>query len=68
MAGVHVDGIIVSGAQGMCDEFFDQLKQHITVKNLGELNMYNGCAFERDWDNGILKLCQTGFAENMVEL
>ena len=48
MVGVHVDGIIVSGEHDLCDEFFSQLKQHFPVKNFGELNMYTGCAFERD--------------------
>ena len=51
----------------MCDEFFDQLRQRFPVKNLAELKMYTGCAFERDWDNGILEINQTAFAINMVE-
>ena len=67
MVGVHVDDIIVSGEQDMCDEFFDQLRQCFPVKNLGELKMYTGCVFERDWDNGILEINQTAFAINMVE-
>ena len=29
--------------------------------------MYAGCAFERDWDNGILEVNQTAVAINMVE-
>ena len=29
--------------------------------------MYTGCAFERDWDNGILEINQTAFVINMVE-
>ena len=66
MVGVHVDDIIVSGEQDLCDEFFSQLKQRFPVKNLGELNMYAGCAFERDWDKGILEMNQTAFAKNMV--
>ena len=28
--------------------------------------MYTGCAFERDWDKGILEMNQTVFAENIV--
>ena len=50
MVGVHVDDIIVSGEKYLCDEFFSQLKQRFPVKTLGELKMYTGCAFERDWD------------------
>ena len=51
----------------MCDEFFGQLKQRFSVKNLGELRKYTGCVFERDWDNGKLKMNQTAFAKNMEE-
>ena len=29
--------------------------------------MYTGCAFERDWDKGILEMNQTQFVKNMVE-
>ena len=32
MVGVHVDGIIVSGEQDICDEFFGQLRQRVPVK------------------------------------
>ena len=67
MVGVHVDDIIVSGEQDLCDEFLSQLKQRFPVKNLGELKMYTGCAFERDWDKGILEMNQTAFAKNMVQ-
>ena len=68
MVGVHVDYIIVSGAQDFSDEFFGQLKQRFLVQNLGEFKMYTGCAFERDWDEVILEMNQTAFAKNMVEL
>ena len=67
MVGVHVDDIIVSGEQDLCDEFLSQLKQRFPVKNLGELKMYTGCAFERDWDKGILEMNHTAFAKNMVQ-
>ena len=29
--------------------------------------MYTGCAFERDWDRGILEMNQTAFTKNMVQ-
>ena len=67
MVGVHVDNFIVSGEQKIFDEFFGQLKQRSSVKNLGELKMYIGCAFERDWDKGINEMNQTVFAKNVVE-
>ena len=66
MVGVHVDDIIVSGEQ-VFDEFFSQLKQRFLVKKRGDLKMYTGCAFERDWDKGILEINHTAFAKNMVQ-
>ena len=36
-------------------------------ENPGELKMYNGCAFERDWNNGILEVNQTAFEKHIVE-
>ena len=42
MVGIHVDGIVESEEQGMCDEFFEQLKQCFPVKNLGKINMHTG--------------------------
>ena len=66
MVGVHVDDIMVPGEQGiMRDEFFDQLKQRFLVKNLGELKMYIGCAFERGWNNEIFDMNQTAFAKTL---
>ena len=68
MVGVlHVDDIIMPGEQDMFDEFFGQLKQCFPVEKLGELKMYTGCVFERDWDSGIFEMNQTAFAKNMVE-
>ena len=67
MVRVHVDYIIASGEHDMHDEFFHPLKQRLPVKNLGELKMYNDCAFERDWYSGILEMNQMAFAKNMVE-
>ena len=67
MVGVHIDDIIVSGEQDVCDEVVGQLKQRFPVKTLGELKMYTGCAFERDWDNAILEMNQTAFAKNIME-
>ena len=29
--------------------------------------MYIGCAFDRDWDKGILEMNRTALAKNMVE-
>ena len=39
MVGVHVDDIIMSGVKGVCDAFFDELKERFPVKHQGELKM-----------------------------
>ena len=37
------------------------------MKNQGELKMYIGCAFIRDWESCVLKMNQTAYyAENLV--
>ena len=59
---VLVDDVIVSEDQGICDEFFDQLKQRFLAKDIGKLNMYTDCAFERDCNNEFLEMNQTAFA------
>ena len=51
----------------MYDESLDELKQRFSVRILGELKVYTGCAFGRGWDSGILEMNQTPFAKNMVE-
>ena len=59
VVGVHVDDIIVSGGKNACDKFFAQLKERFPVKNQGELKMYTGRAFARDWESGLLERNQT---------
>ena len=36
------------------------------MKNHGELKMYSGCAFVRDWESCVLEMNQTVYAENLV--
>ena len=66
MVGVHVDDIIVFGGKSACETLFAQLKERFPVKNQGELKMYTGCAFVRDWESGVLEMNQTAYAENLV--
>ena len=66
MVGVHVDDSIVSGESDVCYESFSDLKQRTPMEHQGELKMYTGCPFERDWENGILDIYQKAFAENMM--
>ena len=66
MVGVHVDDIIVFGGKNACDKFFTKLMDRFPVKNQGELKMYTGCAFVRDWESGVLEMNQAAYAENLV--
>ena len=66
MVGVHVDDIIVSGGKNACDKFFAKLNERFPVKTQGELKMYTGCAFVRDWESGVLEMNQTAYAENLL--
>ena len=66
MVGVHVDDIIVSGEHDVCHQFFNQLRERFPVKNQGELKMYTGCAFVRDWEHSVLEVNQTAFVESLV--
>ena len=50
MVGVHVDDIRVSCDRNAREKFFAQLKERFPIKREGELKMYTGCAFVRDWD------------------
>ena len=50
----------------MCHQFFNQLRDRFPVKNKGELKMYTGCAFVRDWEHGVLEVNQTAFVDNLV--
>ena len=53
MVEVHVDDIIVSCGKSACEEFFTQLEERFPVKNKGDLKMFTGCAFVRDWKLGV---------------
>ena len=50
MVGVHVDDIIVCDEKDAYNKFYDELRQRFPVKNQGELRVYTGCAFVRDWE------------------
>ena len=66
MVGVYVDDIIVSGRNKAFEKFLAQLKELFPVKNKGELKMYTGWAFVRDWKSGVLETNQTAYAENLA--
>ena len=45
---------------------FQSAPRAFPVINKGELKMYTGCAFVRDWEHGVSKVNQTAFVESLV--
>ena len=50
-----------------CDQFGRDLNQYVPITNLGELRLYAGCRFSRDFDSGTITISQHTVAENIVE-
>ena len=67
MIAVHVDDMIIAGNDDDCDWLRTSLSRIFPVNNLGPLTWYTGCAFERDRENGTMKIHQAAFIESMLE-
>ena len=39
----------------------------VPVKNLGELRWYSGCLYERDWEDGVLRISRKTFVEQLAD-
>ena len=64
---VHVDDIFSIGRKSRYDQFGKDLNQYVPITNLGELRLYAGCRFSRDFNSGTITISQQTVAENMVE-
>ena len=64
---VHVDDIFSIGRKSRCDQFGRDFNQYVPITNLGELRLYAGCRFSRDFNSGTITISQQTVAENMVE-
>lgn len=64
---VHVDDIFAVGKKERCDQFGEDLNKMVPVKNLGELQWYSGCFYERDREAGRLKISQQTYTEELGE-
>ncbi|CAM9450595.1 unnamed protein product [Pylaiella littoralis] len=62
---VHVD-IFSIGRKTRCDQFGRDLNKYVPISNLGELRLYAGCRFSRDFSAGTIKISQQTVAENIV--
>ena len=53
MVAVHVDDLFVVGGAKVA-EFHDALNNRFPSNMVGELSRYTGCAFERNFKDGII--------------
>lgn len=63
---VHVDDMFAAGKKERCCQFRKDLKKMVPVKNLGELRWYSRCHYERDKEEGRLKITQKTYVEALA--
>ncbi|CAB1119976.1 unnamed protein product [Ectocarpus sp. CCAP 1310/34] len=63
---VHVDDIFSIGKKSRCEQFGRDLNEYVPITNLGELRLYAGIRFSRDFAQGTITLSQQTYATNMV--
>ena len=63
---VHVDDIFSVGRKSRCYQLGRDLNQYVSITNPGELRLYTGCHFSRDFDAGTITISQQTVAETMV--
>ena len=62
----HVDELFVVGRAKGVAEFHDTLNKKKSTNMVGELKWYTGCAFERNFKDGIIIMSQTAFVEELL--
>ena len=67
IVGVYVDDIMVAGSIEACGRLHAGLNKEFPTNDLGELTYYTGCAFERDWELGTIKVSQGAYVESIVK-
>ena len=61
----HAEDIFSIRWKSRCDQFGRDLNQYETITDLGELRLYAGCRFSRDFDSGTIKISQETVTENI---
>ena len=61
---MHVNDIFAVGLKARCYQFYETLNRLVPINNLGELRLYAGCHFSRDWDTSTLTISQQAFTDN----
>ena len=59
--------MFVAGKHERCDRFALELNELVPAKNLGELEWYSGCHYQRDSRTGRLTISQKRFTEELAE-
>lgn len=63
VVAVRVDDLFVVGEAKEAAEFHDSLNNKFPTNMVGELSWYTGCAFDRNFKDGTIKMSQTAFVE-----
>ena len=64
---VHVDDILIGGEEKQVEEICAILNRVFPTNNLGEVQWYMGCAIERDWKKGTMRVDQTTFIDTLLK-
>ena len=63
---VHVDDLLAYGNETVCEELLGVRSRQFSTPNLRELEWYLGCAAERDWQTGTIKISQSAIIETLL--
>ena len=63
---VHVDDILVSGNETVCEKLPGVRNDQFSTQSLGELEWYLGCAVEFDWQKGTIKISQPAMVDILL--
>ena len=63
---VHVGNLVVSGNETVCEDLLGVLNGQFSTQNLGELEWHLGCAADRDWEKGTIKISQPAVVDTLL--
>ena len=64
---VHVNDPLVYGNETVCEELVGVLLNgQFSTQNLGDLDWYLGCAVEREWEEGAIKIRQPAMIDTLL--
>lgn len=66
MMAIHVDGMVLAGMKMDCDGLREYRNKYFLVNDVGNLNNYAGCMFERDRKFGTITVSQLACIERLL--